>query len=153
MGSEPQAGDLLAVPVGRRAVVAGAGAVAAAAALAVTAGCTTYGGAPAATTAAGGSAAAGGGGTPFAKTADIPVGSGKIAGDTVVTQATAGKFAAFSSVCTHQGCTVNEIAGGTINCPCHGSKYRLDGSVAEGPAPKPLPSKTVKVQGDSVFVT
>lgn len=153
MGSEPQPGDLLAAPVGRRAVVTGAGAVAAAVALATATGCTTYGGAPAATTTGAGGGAASGGGTPFAKISDIPVGGGKIAGDTVVTQATAGKFAAFSSVCTHQGCNVDDISGGTINCPCHGSRYRLDGSVAQGPAPRPLPSKTVTVQGDSVFVT
>lgn len=154
MGSDPQSGDQLAAPLGRRAVVAGAGAVAAAAALAAATGCSTYGKAPAATTtAAGGSPAAGGGGTALAKTADIPVGGGKIFGDTVVTQASAGAFAAFSSVCTHQGCNVDEIAGGTINCPCHGSKYKLDGSVSDGPAPSPLTKKTVKVQGDSLFVT
>ncbi|MGI8799455.1 MAG: Rieske (2Fe-2S) protein [Pseudonocardia sp.] len=149
MGSDPQPGDQLAAPLGRRAVVAGAGAVAAAAAIAAAAGCSTYGKAPAATT----TAAAGGGGTALAKTADIPVGGGKIFGDTVVTQANAGAFAAFSSVCTHQGCNVEEVAGGTINCPCHGSKFKLDGSVSDGPAPSPLAKKTVKVEGDSIFVT
>lgn len=147
MGSEPQTEDQLAAPVGRRAVVLGAGVVAAAAALAA---CSTYGKTPEAapTTAAGGGA-----GTPLAKTADIPVGSGKIFGDTVVTQATAGSFAAFSSVCTHAGCNVDAVADGTINCPCHGSKYNLDGSVAEGPAQSPLAKKTATVQGDSIVVT
>lgn len=139
--------------INRRAVVTTAGAVAAVAALTAATGCATYGQqTPAATTAAaaGGGAA---GGTPLAKTSDIPVGSGKIIGDTVVTQATAGAFAAFSTVCTHQGCNVDEIAGGTINCPCHGSKYKLDGSVANGPAAKPLAKKTTKVDGGSIFVT
>jgi Rieske Fe-S protein len=71
----------------------------------------------------------------------------------VVTQPRAGTFKAFSAVCTHQGCAVNEVAGGTINCPCHGSKFAVaDGAPKAGPAKKPLPEKAVKVQGDSVVL-
>jgi Rieske Fe-S protein len=71
----------------------------------------------------------------------------------VVTQATAGTFKGFSATCTHQGCTVNQVAGGTINCPCHGSKFAVaDGSVKGGPAKKPLPEKAVKVQGSAVVL-
>ena len=41
----------------------------------------------------------------------------------------------------------------TINCDCHGSKYSItDGSVVNPPAPKPLPPKTIKVDGDSLTV-
>ncbi|WP_458688292.1 Rieske (2Fe-2S) protein, partial [Nocardia tengchongensis] len=61
-------------------------------------------------------------GTVLAGTADVPVGGGVILGDTVVTQPNAGNFLAFSSVCPHQGCAVNAISGGVINCPCHGSQ-------------------------------
>ncbi|MEU4094653.1 Rieske (2Fe-2S) protein [Streptomyces sp. NPDC026673] len=89
----------------------------------------------------------------LAKTTDIPVGGGKIFADrkVVVCQPKAGEFKAFSSICTHQGCAVNEIAGGTINCPCHGSKFSInDGSVTTGPATKPLPAANIKVEGDSV---
>jgi Rieske Fe-S protein len=70
----------------------------------------------------------------------------------VVTQPTAGVFKGFSATCTHAGCTVNKIAEGTIDCPCHGSKYNLDGSVAKGPAPKPLPAENITVQGDSIIL-
>ena len=88
-------------------------------------------------------------------TSDIPVGGGKIFATqlAVVTQPTAGEFKAFSAVCTHMGCTVSQIANGRIDCPCHGSEYSItDGAVLAGPAPKPLPAKTIKVTGDSIFL-
>ena len=89
-------------------------------------------------------------------TSEIPVGGGKIFEEQklVVTQPTAGDFKAFSAVCTHAGCLVSKIASGTIDCTCHGSKYSIeDGSVEDGPAPKPLPEKTVTVTGDSLSVS
>ncbi|MBY8344716.1 Rieske (2Fe-2S) protein [Streptomyces spinosirectus] len=92
-------------------------------------------------------------GQELAKTSDIPVGGGKIFKDekVVVTQPKKGEFKAFSAICTHQGCTVSAVADGTINCPCHGSKYKVaDGSVARGPAPKPLAEQQIKVKGNSI---
>ena len=90
------------------------------------------------------------------KTADIPVGGGKIfeGAQIVVTQPSAGEFKAFSAVCTHQGCIVSKIASGTIDCACHGSEYSIDdGSVEHGPATKGLAEKTVTVTGDTLTVT
>jgi Rieske Fe-S protein len=89
---------------------------------------------------------------PVAKTSEVPVGSGVIRDDVVVTQPTAGVFKGFSSTCTHLGCTVGTVADGTINCPCHGSKFNLDGTVAAGPATRPLDPKNVSVQGDSIVL-
>lgn len=88
----------------------------------------------------------------IAKTSDVPVGGGVIKGDTVITQATAGSFAAFSTVCTHAGCTVNSVEDGLITCPCHGSTFKLDGSVAGGPARSALPSKQVRVDGEDLVL-
>lgn len=45
---------------------------------------------------------------------------------------------AVSTICTHLGCVVKANAEG-FECPCHGSKFAHDGSVARGPAPRPLP--------------
>jgi Rieske Fe-S protein len=87
----------------------------------------------------------------IARTSDVPVGSGVIVGDIVVTQPSPGVFKGLSSTCTHAGCTVSDVAGGTINCPCHGSRYHLDGSVANGPASAPLPTEPISVQGDSII--
>ena len=71
--------------------------------------------------------------------------------EVVVTQPAAGTFKAFSAVCTHQGCTVSRVAAGTINCPCHGSKYDIrDGSVVNGPASRPLEERQVTVSGTTI---
>lgn len=83
-------------------------------------------------------------------TADVPVGSGVILGDVVVTQPTSGVFKGFSSVCPHAGCNVSKITDGKIVCPCHNSEFNLDGSVAQGPAKEPLTTKAISVRGDSI---
>jgi nitrite reductase/ring-hydroxylating ferredoxin subunit len=133
--------------------------------LAALAGCSTYGGssdneAPAAAdtgstgaAASAGSSPASDGGSALAKVADIPVGGGKIFADqkVVLTQPQQGTIKGFSLICTHQGCSVTEVSNGTINCPCHGSQFRIaDGSVAAGPAPQPLPAVAVTVEGDAI---
>ena len=69
----------------------------------------------------------------------------------VVTQPTDGDFKAFSAVCTHQSCLVSQIADGTIDCLCHGSKFSdQDGSVVNGPATSGLSAVTIKVDGDTI---
>jgi Rieske Fe-S protein len=82
----------------------------------------------------------------------VPVGGGKVyaAQQVVVTQPAKGDLRAFSAICTHQGCPVGDVSGGTINCPCHGSKFNLDGSVADGPATKPLPPEQIVVKGGDI---
>jgi Rieske Fe-S protein len=150
----------------RRAVLAGACAACATA----LAGCARYGtsaglagappGAPAyggptsaGTGSAGTGAAGGSAANVLAKTADIPVGGGTVltAQKIVITQPQAGSFHAFTAICTHQGCIVNAVSGGTINCPCHGSKYSIvNGSVVNGPAPLPLAAVSIKVEGTSI---
>ena len=45
---------------------------------------------------------------------------------------------AISAVCTHLGCVVNRDGGGFV-CPCHGSRYGLNGKIEKGAAPRDLP--------------
>jgi Rieske Fe-S protein len=96
-----------------------------------------------------------GGGQELAKKSDIPVGGGMIfdAQRVVVTQPAKNDFKAFSAICTHQGCVVANVSDGLITCPCHGSQYSIkDGSVQGGPAPRPLPEKNIKVEGNEIVL-
>ncbi len=123
--------------------------------VATTSACAGYGqppAGPAANTAAPQTVLPTAAGTPIAATADVPVGSGVIVEDIVLTQPTAGVFRAFSAVCTHAGCALADVSDGTINCPCHGSKFNLDGTVANGPAARALEGKPVTVNGDVIAV-
>ena len=89
-------------------------------------------------------------------TADVPEGGGTVFTDekVVVTQATAGEFTCFTAICTHQGCVVSNVEGGTINCMCHGSKFSItDGSVVNGPATSGLSKVPISVQGGSISLT
>jgi nitrite reductase/ring-hydroxylating ferredoxin subunit len=98
----------------------------------------------------------GGGGSVTVKTTDVPVGGGVVdqAGGVVVVQPTAGAFKAYSAICPHQGCTVGQISGGFIVCPCHGSTFKVsDGSVVQGPAAQGLTPMVATVQGGDVVVS
>jgi Rieske Fe-S protein len=94
-------------------------------------------------------------GTLLAQVTDIPVGGGKVfsAQKVVVTQPAKGEFKAFSAVCTHVGCVCNVVSNGTINCPCHGSEFKItNGAVVTGPAPTPLPARTIAISDDKIYL-
>ncbi|PWS40451.1 iron sulfur protein [Streptomyces sp. ZEA17I] len=94
-----------------------------------------------------------GGGQQLASTEDIPVGGGTVFKEqkVVVTQPEEGEFKAFSAVCTHASCLVSTVSDGTINCPCHGSKFSLtDAAVEAGPATRPLPAERITVTDGAI---
>ncbi|MFE9655800.1 Rieske (2Fe-2S) protein [Micromonospora sp. NPDC006431] len=145
----------------RRALLAGAGAVGAAVVLAA---CGDNEGAGSGTPAptSGGPGATGAGDAeggnrdsigPLTRTTDIPVGGGAVFASkgVVITQPEPGQFKGFDPICTHQGCPVSNVDGGTINCTCHNSRFSIvDGSVKQGPATRPLAPKNIKVTGDQI---
>ena len=92
----------------------------------------------------------------IAKTSEVPVGGAKIfkAEKVLVSQPNEGEFKAFSTVCTHQGCPITKMDGEEIECGCHGSRFAVaDGSVANGPATKPLEELKATVKGDNLTVS
>jgi cytochrome b6-f complex iron-sulfur subunit len=56
-------------------------------------------------------------------------------------------FTAISLTCPHLGCTVEEKDGEML-CPCHGSRYTLDGQLLQGPATKGLKNLTIEIDND-----
>ncbi|MBZ5564810.1 MAG: ubiquinol-cytochrome c reductase iron-sulfur subunit [Acidobacteriia bacterium] len=58
-------------------------------------------------------------------------------------------FYAVSAICTHLGCITQwKPEANQIQCPCHGSKFREDGTKIEGPAPRPLPHFSITLTPD-----
>jgi cytochrome b6-f complex iron-sulfur subunit len=107
-------------------------------------------------TASGGGGGGGAGASgPVVALADVPVGGAVAAKDPsgapiIVAQPTAGTAVAFSAICTHMSCQVAP-AGKRLDCPCHGSQYdATNGAVLRGPATKPLPPVTVRVENGQV---
>jgi cytochrome b6-f complex iron-sulfur subunit len=63
------------------------------------------------------------------------------------------KLLALYRKCVHLGCSVPHCEKSMLfECPCHGSKYRLNGEYYGGPAPRGLDRFPVTVSGDKVVV-
>ncbi|HEV7194182.1 MAG TPA: Rieske (2Fe-2S) protein [Jatrophihabitantaceae bacterium] len=84
---------------------------------------------------------------------DVPDGGGVVLTNPAVVITRQGQqVQAFSAVCTHQGCHVDNVATGSIRCPCHGSRFDAGtGAVTNGPASTPLPRVAVTVRNGEVF--
>jgi cytochrome b6-f complex iron-sulfur subunit len=100
------------------------------------------------------SSASAGTGAALAKLSDIKVGGaisakGPDGANIIITRPTKTTVAAYSAICTHQGCTVKPV-GKELDCPCHGSVFDLTGAVVNGPAQRPLRAVQVTLSGDDV---
>ncbi|MDA0268478.1 MAG: Rieske (2Fe-2S) protein [Cyanobacteria bacterium] len=61
---------------------------------------------------------------------------------------------ALTANCNHKNCTVGWSADSSqFICPCHESKFALDGTLLEGPATEPLQPLVATVDGDTILVT
>lgn len=60
---------------------------------------------------------------------------------------TAQGYVAYSMVCTHAGCLVENHLNGYPQCPCHGSEYdaTAGAKVVAGPASRPIPQLPIAV--------
>ena len=60
---------------------------------------------------------------------------------------------ALSTVCPHAGCAVDwDQAGGAFVCPCHDSRFALDGTRRSGPSPRAMDALDVVVKEGRVAV-
>jgi Rieske Fe-S protein len=74
--------------------------------------------------------------------------------DIVLTRTSTGDLHGFSAVCTHQGRAVDAVADGTIDRPCHGSRFDgTTGAVRAGPAQRPLTPIAVVVRAGNVYLS
>jgi glycine/D-amino acid oxidase-like deaminating enzyme/nitrite reductase/ring-hydroxylating ferredoxin subunit len=79
---------------------------------------------------------------------DLPRGEARVVrdglGKTGVFRGEDGKIHALSLRCTHLGCLLRfNPAERSWDCPCHGSRFDVDGAVLEGPATSPLERKSI----------
>lgn len=51
-------------------------------------------------------------------------------------------YLALLALCTHRSCELSALPQ-SYDCPCHGSRFDLNGEVLEGPAEHPLPRLSV----------
>jgi nitrite reductase/ring-hydroxylating ferredoxin subunit len=65
-----------------------------------------------------------------------------------------GEAHALADRCSHRGCSLaeGELGDGVVRCKCHGSTFRLDGSIVSGPATSPQPALEVRVESAKIEV-
>ncbi len=68
---------------------------------------------------------------------DVPTGL-SVVESVIVHRENNGTIRVFFARCTHLGCQIDRIVGEEAVCPCHGSRFRADGTVSTGPATRPL---------------
>jgi nitrite reductase/ring-hydroxylating ferredoxin subunit len=87
----------------------------------------------------------------------VPVGGGvkvdSTAGVLMIVQPTRGKFAAYSAICTHQGCEVSRATAKLIICTCHDSEFlTADGTRSSGPASRGLKKYEIVERSGNLFL-
>ncbi|HYY55480.1 MAG TPA: Rieske 2Fe-2S domain-containing protein [Candidatus Dormibacteraeota bacterium] len=86
--------------------------------------------------------------------ADNTPAKAKAGGQTLLVVRRGERVYGMHDVCAHAGCNLSEgkVVGDTIECPCHGSRYRLeDGHVLQGPSTFDQPVYEVRRAGDGRF--
>jgi 3-phenylpropionate/trans-cinnamate dioxygenase ferredoxin component len=93
-----------------------------------------------------------------AKASGVPAGvvlGYEVDGKKVAVVNLGGKFYAFENHCSHRGAELSKglLEGNVVICPLHGSQFDVTtGQKIYGPAPGPIKTYLVKVEGDDIFV-
>ena len=91
----------------------------------------------------------------IAGAADVPVGGSVIfqyptpSDPCILIRTGEEAYVAYSRICTHTACPVfYQAQSNVLACPCHGGVYSIaDGSVLQGPPPRPLPRIKLEQRG------
>ncbi|MBP1595643.1 MAG: Rieske (2Fe-2S) iron-sulfur domain protein [Acidobacteria bacterium] len=75
------------------------------------------------------------------------------AGDVLIVCTGEGQYAAMSNKCPHRQCDVEVKNPTLIQCPCHRSAYKIDGTYVSGPAERSLKRFRVTLEGGVITVT
>jgi Rieske Fe-S protein len=97
----------------------------------------------------------------IAQADEIPVGGSKIftyptdAEPCLLLRPSQNQYVAYSRLCTHASCPVfYNASANQIDCPCHGGVFAVsDGSVLQGPPPRPLPRIALEQRGSDIVAT
>jgi Rieske Fe-S protein len=92
---------------------------------------------------------------------DLPIGEIKLfdyptsQDPCILIRTAADTFVAYSQKCTHLSCAVYFAKEeNRLECPCHEGYFSVtNGSVLQGPPPRPLPRITLKLDGNNVIAT
>lgn len=74
-------------------------------------------------------------------------------GSVLVARTAQNVFAALTSICTHQSCTISGYSNQVYTCPCHGSQFGVNGNVVRGPAATSLRSFQTQFASDQLIIT
>lgn len=67
-----------------------------------------------------------------------------------------GEYLAFDDTCTHAQCSLagGYLDGYTLTCYCHGAQFDVStGKVLAPPAPSPIQTHKVKVEGEDILIS
>lgn len=88
------------------------------------------------------------------KVSEIPVGEGRtgsLEGTDIAVYNQGERLIVLDCTCTHMGCQVDwNNQDKTWDCPCHGSRFKPDGTVMTGPALDPLPKLDYTIENDEI---
>ena len=75
-------------------------------------------------------------------------------GSVLVDHPTNNVYNALSSICTHQSCQITGFDSGNNQfiCPCHGSRFDINGKVIQGPAGSPLTKYQTQLNGAQLTI-
>ncbi|MEV0257092.1 Rieske (2Fe-2S) protein [Streptomyces sp. NPDC050732] len=87
------------------------------------------------------------------KADDVKVGASKLYKDSnvVVSRISDDEYKAYSTICTHARCPIQNLEGHKLVCQCHGSQFdAMNGKVLKEPAVEPLVELPVKVENGKI---